>query len=692
MDTTQHNRLVSFIWNIADDVLRDVYVRGKYRDVILPMTVLRRLDALLTPTHEAVLQQKRELDAIGLKDQHELLCGTAGFDFYNTSPFTLAGVRASGVGNIRADFEAWIDGFSANVQEIITRFKFREQLRVLEEADRLMGLLERFLSPSINLSPRDVLDPQGKLIHPGLSNLGMGYVFEELLRRFSEENNEEAGEHFTPREVVRLMATLVVYPVRERKLSTSLTIYDCACGTGGMLTEAETMLKEIAEAHGHTASVHLRGQEVNPETWAICQADLLIKGEAQAQVAYGSTLSADAFKRDRFNFMLANPPYGKSWKLDLEKLPAGNKQTGEKVNDPRFNVTHQGETLSLATRSSDGQLMFLVNMLAKMNPVNEADKAAGKVVGSRIATIHNGSSIMTGDAGQGESNIRRWVIENDWLEAVIALPENLFYNTGIATYVWVLSNDKTAKRRGKVQLIDATERFEKLRRNLGKKNCQLSDADVTWVLDTYEACEDGEHSKVFPNAAFGYWQITVERPLRLRVDLGDDARKALATALKGTKEEGLLPVVEAVAKARGAGPHRDWNVFRQWVADAAKKAGSKATEKGWKALRASLATTDPEAEAVRAEKSGYEPDPELRDHENVPLTDTIDAYFRREVLPYVPDAWVDEGATVIGYEIPFTRHFYKPAPLRSLAEIADELRRLEKESEGVLARALGGLT
>lgn len=690
MDTTQYNRLISFIWNIADDVLRDVYVRGKYRDVVLPMTVLRRLDALLTPSHEAVLQQKRELDSIGLKDQHDLLCGASGFDFYNTSPFTLAGVRASGVGNIRADFEAWLDGFSSNVQEIITRFKFREQLRVLEEADRLMGLLERFLSPSINLSPKDVLDPQGKVIHPGLSNLGMGYVFEELLRRFSEENNEEAGEHFTPREVVRLMASLVVYPVRERNLSTTLTIYDCACGTGGMLTEAETMLREIAEAHGHDASVHLRGQEVNPETWAICQADLLIKGETHARVEYGSTLSTDAFKRDRFDFMLANPPYGKSWKLDLEKLPAGNKQAGEKVNDPRFNVTHQGETLSLATRSSDGQLMFLVNMLAKMKPVDEAARAAGQVTGSRVATIHNGSSIMTGDAGQGESNIRRWVIENDWLEAVIALPENLFYNTGIATYVWVLSNDKAPKRRGKVQLIDATERFEKLRRNLGKKNCVLSDADVKWVLDAYETCEDGEHSKVFPNAAFGFWQITVERPLRLRAELGDEARKALATAVKGTKEEGLLPVVEAVAKARGAGPHRDWNAFRLWVTDAAKKAEVKVTDKGWKALRAALATTDPEAEPVRAEKSGYEPDPELRDHENVPMTDTVKAYCEREVLPYVPDAWVDDEATVIGYEIPFTRHFYKPALMRSLAEIAEELLRLEQESEGVLARVLGG--
>jgi type I restriction enzyme M protein len=690
MDTTQYNRLVSFIWNIADDVLRDVYVRGKYRDVILPMTVLRRLDALLTPTHEAVLQQKRELDGIGLKDQHDLLCGASGFDFYNTSPFTLAGVRASGVGNIRPDFEAWLDGFSPNVQEIITRFKFREQLRVLEEADRLMGLLERFLSPTINLSPKDVLDPQGRLIHPGLSNLGMGYVFEELLRRFSEENNEEAGEHFTPREVVRLMASLVVYPVRERNLSTTLTIYDCACGTGGMLTEAETMLKEIAETHGHTASVHLRGQEVSPETWAICQADLIIKGEAHAKVEYGSTLSADAFKRDRFDFMLANPPYGKSWKLDLEKLPAGNKHAGEKVNDPRFNVAHQGGTLSLVTRSSDGQLMFLVNMLAKMKPVDEAARAAGQVTGSRVATIHNGSSIMTGDAGQGESNIRRWVIENDWLEAVIALPENLFYNTGIATYVWVLSNDKAPKRRGKVQLIDATGRFEKLRRNLGKKNCQLSDADVRWVLDTYEACEDNEHSKVFPNAAFGYWQITVERPLRLQVDLGGDARRALAAALKGTKEEGLLPVVEAVSKTHGVGPHRDWNAFRQWVADAARKAGAKVSDKGWKALRTSLTTTNPEAEPVRAEKHGYEPDPELRDHENVPMTDTVKAYVAREVLPYVPDAWVHESATVIGYEIPFTRHFYKPAPMRSLEEIAGELRQLEKESEGVLARVLGG--
>ena len=511
MDHTQHNKLANFIWLIADDVLRDVYVRGKYRDVILPMTVLRRIDALLEPTKAKVLKMKAFLDEKKVSTQSAALAKEAGFSFYNASPYTLRSLLDHPKQMV-ANFEAYLDGFSDNVVEIMEKFNFRGQLPKLFKADRLGMLIQRFVSPDINLSPEPVLDLKGGVKHPGLSNLGMGYVFEELIRRFNEENNEEAGEHFTPREVVRLMASLLFVPIKDQITDGTWLVYDCACGTGGMLTEADGMLHELAETHHKKLSTHLYGQEVSDETYAICKADLMIKGEDEKNIRFASTLSDDQFKRVEFDFMLANPPYGKSWKADLEKLGSGDGKKG--VSDPRFVVSHDGNPeFSLVTRSSDGQLMFLVNMLSKM-------KGAATGLGSRVATIHNGSSIMTGDAGQGESNIRQWIIENDWLEAVIGLPENLFYNTGIATYIWVLTNRKPAHRKGKVQLIDATQWFTKLRRNLGKKNCEFSPAQIDQILATFVDFKPGEQSKIFDNREFGYWQITVERPLRLRVDLG----------------------------------------------------------------------------------------------------------------------------------------------------------------------------
>ena len=637
-----------FIWGIADDVLRDVYVRGKYRDVILPMTVIRRLDAVLEPTKEDVLRMKAQLDGAGVANQDAALRQASGEAFYNTSPFRLRDLTSRArQQQLRADFEAYLDGFSPNVQEVLEKFKFRNQIPTLVEADALGFLLEKFLDSSINLSPKPVPNGDGSVRLEGLDNHAMGTVFEELIRRFNEENNEEAGEHFTPRDVVQLMARLVFQPVAEEVLPGTYLVYDGACGTGGMLTVAEETLTKLAAERGRAASVHLYGQEVNPETYAISKADLILKGEGVEadNIQYGSTLSADAFPAREFDFMLSNPPYGKSWKTDLERM--GGKSG---IMDQRFVVEHDGDPEhSLITRSSDGQMMFLANMLSKMKHDTR--------MGSRVAEVHNGSSLFTGDAGQGESNIRRWIIENDWLEAIVALPLNMFYNTGIATYIWVLGNRKPAHRQGRVQLIDATQWYRPLRKNLGSKNCELSDEDIQRICDAFLAFEETEQSKIFPNQAFGYWKVTVERPLRLK---GIDPERAYTAkeikSLRDTCErsETAPPVIKKVhRKSVEADPLRE--LFPATVA------GKPAVVE-------------------------YEPDSDLRDTEQVPLLEEggIEAFLRREVLPYAPDAWYVPDSVKIGYEISFTRHFYKPQPLRPLEEIRADILALERETEGLL--------
>jgi type I restriction enzyme M protein len=602
----QHSRIVNFIWGIADDVLRDLYVRGKYRDVILPMTVLRRLDAVLEPTKQAVLDIEAALDEAGITNKDAPLRDAAGQAFYNTSKFTLRDLRSrANQQQLRSDFEAYLDGFSRNVQEILDNFEFRNQIPRLSRADALGALIEKFLDPSINLSPNAVFHGDGSVRHPGLDNHAMGTIFEELIRRFNEENNEEAGEHWTPRDAVRLMANLIFLPVADQIESGTYLLYDGACGTGGMLTVAEETLQELASEHGKEVSTHLYGQEINAETYAICKADLLLKGEGeQADNIVGgpeySTLSNDAFPSREFDFMLSNPPYGKSWKSDLERL--GGK--GE-IKDPRLIIEHAGDSeYSLITRSSDGQMIFLVNMLSKMKQSTR--------LGSRLAEVHNGSSLFTGDAGQGESNIRRWIIENDWLEAIVALPLNMFYNTGIATYIWVLTNRKTAHRKGKVQLIDAAQWFKPLRKNLGNKNCELSGDDIKKICDALLAFEENEQSKIFPNAAFGYRKVTVERPLRLRgIDPGRPYSPKEIKTLKaeGGVDETAPPVLR--------------NIHKPGKVEA-----------------------DPLHGLFEATISGrlcvveYEPDSELRDTEQVPLLEPggVDAFIRREVLPYAPDA------------------------------------------------------
>jgi len=657
VDGAQHTSIVNFIWGIADDVLRDLYVRGKYRDVILPMTVLRRLDAVLEPTKQAVLEAQAQLDEAGIVHQDGPLRQAAGQAFYNTSKFTLRDLKArASQQQLKADFEAYLDGFSPNVQDILEKFEFRNQIPRLSRADALGTLIEKLLSPDINLSPNPVFNGDGSVKHPGLDNHGMGTIFEELLRRFNEENNEEAGEHWTPRDAVRLMAKLIFLPIADEIEDGTYLLYDGACGTGGMLTVAEQTLAELAERHGKQVKTYLYGQEINSETYAIAKADLLLKGEGEAadNIVGGpeySTLSNDAFPAREFDFMLSNPPYGKSWKSDLERM--GGKSG---IKDPRFIIEHAGDPeYSLLTRSSDGQMLFLANMLSKMKHKTK--------LGSRIAEVHNGSSLFTGDAGQGESNIRRWIIENDWLEAIVALPLNMFYNTGIATYIWVLSNRKPEHRRGYVQLIDATQWYKPLRKNLGKKNCELSDEDIQRICDTFLAFEDNEQSKILPNEALGYQKVTVERPLRLK---GIDAQRAYATkeikALRESHEvdEGAPAVIKKVHKpGTAADPPR--GLFGVTI-----KGAPRIVE--------------------------YEPDPDLRDTEQVPLLEEggVEAFIKREVLPYAPNAWFVESSVKIGYEINFNRYFYKPQPLRSLDEIRADILALETETEGLLSEIVGG--
>jgi type I restriction enzyme M protein len=507
LDNSNISWITNFIWNIADDVLRDLYVRGKYRDVILPMTVIRRLDAVLEPTKAAVIKMKENLDMKKIANQDAALRQAAKQAFYNTSPFTLRDLKnRSNQQQLKADFEEYLDGFSPNVQTILTNFEFRNQIPRLTKADVLGTLIEKFLDPQLNLSPTSTEKA------PALDNHAMGTIFEELVRKFNEENNEEAGEHWTPRDAVQLMARLMFEPVAEKIQSGTYLLYDCACGTGGMLTVADETLQQISRAHKKQVATHLYGQEINAETYAICKADMLIKGEGEnADNIVGgpefSTLSNDAFQSKTFDFMLANPPYGKSWKGDLERM--GGKKN---IKDPRFVVSHNGDSeFSLLTSTSDGQLLFLANMISKMKHDTE--------LGSRIVEVHNGSSLFTGDAGQGASNIRQWIIENDWLEAIVALPLNFFYNTSIATFVWVISNRKSKERKGKVQLIDATTWFKQLRKNLGKKNCELSGDDIDRILATYKNMTQDENSKIFENQAFGYWKIVIEHPLRLKAQL-----------------------------------------------------------------------------------------------------------------------------------------------------------------------------
>lgn len=664
MNQKTHNAIVNFIWNIANDVLRDKIKRGKWADVILPFTVLRRLDALLVPTKDAVLADLQFLQENKI-DSKESLTDITKYSFYNTSKFTFEKLLDDS-SNIDDNLETYIDTYSENVREILTKFKIKNYLQTLEEAEITYLLIQKFASKDINLSPVEAVNAKGEVLPP-LTNLGMGYVFEELIRRFNEENNEEAGQHFTPREVIRLMTNILFLPVKDKITLGGYSIYDPACGSGGMLTEGEQFAKAIA---GDKVRLELFGQESEGEIYAICRADMLIKGKQEQNIFYGSTLSKDGFPSRQFDFMLSNPPYGKTWKLDQDAIIDDKKV----IKDRRFSVG--------VPRISDGQLLFLVNMISKMKHDTK--------LGSRIATVHNGSALFTGDAGSGESEIRKWIITNDWLECIIQLPNNMFYNTGIATYIWILSNRKPANRKGKIQLIDASNIYDKMRKSLGNKSNEFSKTHIKQITQMYLDFEETGNSKIFDNSDFGYTKVTVERPLRLAFQFSNELWEKHIKNLPPQYADKMKPVFDGLQKKFSANKQLDYNGLESEIDKILRDSELKLVNKERKEFLSAFSWKDETAKEVIKKKDKktvvYEADNELKDTENVPLKEDVDAYFKREVVPFAPDAWLDRTKDQIGYEISFTKIFFKHTPLRSLDDISRDIIALEAETDGILKK------
>ena len=595
LDTQSLQPIINFIWTVADDVLINKYLENQYQDVILPMTVLRRLDLALEKTKDKV-QKTHEQFKGKIDNLAGLLTSTehgSGLEFYNTSAYTMKKLLDDPK-NIDSNFLDYLNGFSENVQDIISKFKFRNQLETFENTGITFALIEKFCSPKIELSPEKI------------SPMAMGYMFEDLIRRFNEKTNAAAGRHFTPREIIELMTHLVYLPVKDKIKQGTYLVYDPCVGSGAMLTQSKKYATNPDGEIKSKATFHLYGQENTGEMYAICKSDMLLKGEDPEKIKFGSTLSEYGFDPNlKFNFMLTNPPYGTSWKQDQENLNVGTAKKIE-INDNRFNLEIKNfkgekEKRCLTSRSNDGQLMFMLHMLSKMKDPKDG--------GSRIASVHNGSALFTGDAGSGESGIRQYILENDLLECIIQLPNDMFYNTGIATYVWIISNNKEAKRKGKVQLINASsdDFYSKMRKALGSKRLQLDTAHILKVQDLYFDFEENEYSKIFDNEDFGFYQITTHQPEK-------DENGNIITDKKGN-------------------PKSDKN---------------------------------------------------LKDTENVPMKEDIDTYFKREVLPFVENTWYDKNKMKVGYEIPFSKHFYKYQDLRSILEISKDILKLEKETDGLL--------
>ncbi|UPT45786.1 MULTISPECIES: class I SAM-dependent DNA methyltransferase [Streptomyces] len=665
MNSSKHTELANHAWSVAD-LLRGDYKQSDYGKVILPFTVLRRLECVLEPTRQKVaetasLYESQEIDG------DYFLRKASGHSFYNKSALTLKMIAADPQ-NAAKNLQVYVGSFSENATEVLDKYEFAQQIKKLDSANLLYQVIGKFTD--LDLRPEVV------------SNHNMGYIFEELIRRFAEQSNETAGEHFTPREVIRLMVNLLIAPDGDALSLPGVvrTVMDPACGTGGMLSAAEEHIKAL----NPDATVEVYGQELNPESWAICRSDLMIKGQDPENIAFGNSFSDDGHQREKFDYLLANPPFGVEW-----------KKVKEDVEYEHTNLGDSGRFGAGLPRINDGSLLFLQHMISKMKPVDA--KGGG---GSRIAIVFNGSPLFTGAAGSGESEIRRWILENDWLEAIVALPDQLFYNTGISTYFWILTNRKDAQHKGKVVLLDARDQWVKMRKSLGDKRKELGDGssgrpnhigDITRLYgDAVAAAANAEHPlhgkvKVFDNTAFGYQRITVERPLKLRFELTEET----LAAVEASKVVQKLPNASALVEAFRAmeGP-RSWATKSEaWVAlkDAAVAAGTT-----WptgapfsKALREAVGVRDPGGE-VQMVKGQKEPDAELRDNENVPLGEEVEEYLKREVHPHVPDAWIDHTKTKVGYEIPFTRHFYVYEPPRPLAEIDSDLKALEAEIQTLL--------
>ena len=767
MDSS-HSQIVSLIWNIADDVLRDVFLRGQYRDVILPMVVLRRLDALLEPTKAEVEEEIKENGGVDDIDEG-IFTDITGLSYFNTSKWTLNRLKSQATDNndlLYNNFVEYLNGYSENVRDVLKNFEYYNKARKLADNDRLLSMIERITDPRINLTDKEATDPDG-LILPALTNIGMGTVFEELLRKFNEENNEEAGEHFTPRDAISLLAHLIFEPVKDN-LPKIITLYDPACGSGGMLTEGREYLLEIGVKSN---AIQLAGTEINPETYAICKSDLIIKGVDPSGMKLGNTITEDSFADKSFGYMLTNPPYGKSWKTDKDKIYHDKALLDSRFELKLTNFAGEEEVLDCTPRTSDGQLLFILEEVDKMKPLTFQPQ------GSRVASIHNGSSLFTGDAGSGESNIRRYLIENDLVDAIIQLPNNIFYNTGISTYVWILTNKKAENRKEKVQLIDASQAFEKLRKNQGSRNCTISDQFRDAILKVYmdfveqEATEETKlGSKIFDGDDFRYFNVTIERPLRLKCQFnalkidemlfdssdieiskwlyqtygksvfsGLDSEipnikeylneneikmtdKKLASHLdpkKWRERNEIQFVAKELMHAIGTDVFMNFNKFSELIVEKAKSLEIKASASVLNTIAKAMSVPDPSAEPVvkkihkanskdiekletvfgikeemladygfkKGEKNTYieyETDSDLRDSEKIPVKEDIYEYFQREVRPYVDDAWINLPPTKIGCEISFNKYFYKPAPLRSLAENEADILALDEQSQGFI--------
>lgn len=689
MNQATYNSLRAHIWNIATDCLVDVYDVGDYRKIILPMFVIRRFDAVLEPVHDKLVEMRKKLEQLDDKsvDIEPALCSVAGQAFVNSSDFTLNDLKSrTNRQQLKADFINYLDGFSKNIQDIIDKFHIRFEIDRLSDNDRLGLLIEKLVDPKINLSNEPVLNEDGSVKIEALDNHSMGTLFEDVIRQFNESTNvTDAGRHFTPRDIVSLMADLAFVPVQDKIQSTAYRIYDGACGTGGMLTVGEQRIQELAAAHGKKVTINLFGQELADETFAIARSDMLVKGAgAQANnIRYGSTISNDQFLGEEFDFELSNPPFGTSWKNELKAWGISKK---EDIPDGRFIIMREndkGEMVetSLVPDIGDPQMLFLANNISKMKRNTE--------LGSRIVEVHNGSSLFTGDAGSGSSNLRQYMFEKDLVEAIVALPEKMFYNTGIGTYLWILSNKKEPNRRGKVQLIDATEIKSPVRKNLGEKNAELSESDRKKILNLYMAFEDADNvfSKVFDNKEFGYQSVDILRPLRLRVELSE---KNIAEFKSNVTDEVLENLIVSLKKELGKNTLNDYNKVYEKLMEIAEKSNVKLSDKRIKLFRNYFATVDENAEAVKT-KAGLEADKSLTDTEKVPLLyeGGIKSFFEKEVKPYVQDAWVDEDSIVTGYELSFTKYFYKPVVLRDVKDIVAEINDIEKSTAGLLESIIG---
>jgi len=658
---------VNFIWSIAE-LLRGPYRPNQYKDVMLPLTVLRRLDCVLEKTKDDVLDKYKSLQSGKLKDFEKVLNREAGYNFHNISKFTFKRLKDE-PDKIAANLTNYIKGFSSKTREIIEHFGFEEQIAKLEKADRLYLLVSKFCE--IDLHP-DAVD-----------NLEMGYIFEELVRRFNEASNEEAGDHFTPREVIQLMVNLVFLPDKEILMTEGIvkTLYDPAAGTGGMLSVSDNYIRKL----NPDAQLELFAQDYNQQSYAICGSDMIIKGEELDNIKFGDSFTNDQFYGKSFDYMLANPPFGVEWKPQEKFIKRENEEQGF---GGRF-----GPGLP---RISDGSLLFLLHMISKMKPVSGG--------GTRLAIVFNGSPLFTGSAGSGESNIRQWIIENDWLDAVVALPDQLFYNTGIYTYLWIVTNRKEKRRKGKIQLIDATGFFKKMRKSLGNKRNEICDDQREEITKHFTNFTENEYVKIFDNSDFGYNRITVERPLRLNFEVNDERLEkvknsarflAIAQSMKRKDKDAAAKEIEAGIKEQdaiisalktlsGSGLVKNRDKFTELMEKALKTRGIKLPAPLFKEILMALSDRDETADVCTDAKGNPEPDTDLRDYENVPLKDDIHEYMKREVLPHVPDAWIDESKTKVGYEINFNRYFYKYTPPRPLEEIETDLRSIEKEIADML--------